>query len=155
MQVQSFILINFSTLNASITLNAPSIPPSSPNFAVQVTNFDGPIQIDVAYGNTSSNSSFQMNVQNNVAPSMDIFPSIISMDGIFDGCFKAQAKLSRVFVQDIRKNTSRTIDYDTLLPDIAMGRVSKDPKPPSYLDACHSVVNILSALGPVNLAFGP
>jgi len=142
-----------STLNTSITLNAPSIPPSSPNFAAQVTNFDGPIQIDVAYGNTSSNSSFQMNVQNNVAPSMDIFPSIISMDGIFEGLFKAQAKLSRVFVQDIRENSSRTIDYDTLLPDRAMGRVSRDPKPPSYLDT--SAVNILSALGPVYLTFGP
>lgn len=76
------------------------------------------------------------------------------MDGIFEGCFTARAKLSQVFVQDIRKNTSRTLDYDTLLPDFAMGKVSKDPKP-SNLDTCHSFVNILSALGPVNLTFGP
>jgi len=141
-----------STINASITLNAlttTSIPPSSPNFVAQVTNFDGPIQIDVVYGNTSLNSPLQMNVQNNVAS------SIISMDSTFEGCFNAQAKLSRVFVQDNRKNTSWTLDYDTSLPDIAMGRVSKDSNPPSYLDTCHSFVNILSALGPVNLTFVP
>ena len=90
-----------------------------------------------------------MNVQNNFAP------SIISMDGIFEGCFNVEAKLSQVVVQDSRQNASRTIDYHTLLPDIAMGTVSKDPKPPSYLDSCFSFINILSALGPVDLTFGP
>ena len=90
-----------------------------------------------------------MNVQNNFAP------SIISMDGTFEGCFNVEAKLSQVSVQDTRENASRTIDFHTLLPDIAMGRVSEDPKPPSYQDACFSFVNILSALGPVDLTFGP
>ena len=150
-QVHSFVLINFSTLNASITLNAlttTSIPTSSPAFAAQVTNFDGPIQIDIAYGNTSLPSAFQLSVQNNVAP------SIISMDSIFQGCFNAQAKLSQVFVQDTQKNTLRTLDYDTSLPDVAMGWVGMGSRPASYLAACHSFVNILSALGPVNLTFG-
>jgi hypothetical protein len=124
------------------------MPPSSPNFAAQVTNF-GPVQIDVAYGNTSLNSPFQMSVQNYAAP------SIISVDGIFNGCFNARAKLSQVFVQDNRKNTSRTLDYHTSLTDNAMGRVGKDPKPPEPPDTCHSYVNIVSVLGPVNLTFGP
>ena len=75
------------------------------------------------------------------------------MDGTFEGCFNAEAKLSRVSVHQTQKNTSRTLDYDTLLPDLAMGKVSKDPK--RNLDACDSFVNILSALGPVDLTFGP
>ena len=86
-----------------------------------------------------------MNVQNNVAP------SVISMDSMFQGCFSAQAKLSQVIVQD--KNTSQTIDFDTKLPDLAMGSVGNDPKP-SYLDTCRSYIYIVSALGPVNLIFG-
>jgi hypothetical protein len=153
-QTQPTILIldtGNSTLNASITLNAlttTSIPTYSPNFAAQVTNF-GPIQIDVAYGNTSLNSPFQMSVQNYAAPSN------ISMDGIFNGYFNAQAKLSQVFVQDNLKNTSRTIDYRTSLPDNVMGRVSKDSDPPDPPDKCHSYINIVSVLGPVNLTFGP
>jgi hypothetical protein len=125
-----------------------SISPSSPAFAAQVTNFDGPLQIDVAYGESSLPSPFQLNVQNNVAP------SIISMDSIFQGCFNAQAKLSQVFVQDTRKNTSRTLDYDTSMPNTASGWVGMGSRPASYLDECHSFVNILSALGPVNLTFG-
>ena len=145
-------MINSSTLAANITLNSlttTSILPPSPVFAAQVTNFDGLIQIGVAHGNTSVTSPLLLNVQNSVAP------SIISMDGIFEGCFSVQAKLSKVFVQDARENNSRTIDYETSSPDLVIGRVSNDPKPPSYQDACHSVVNIMSALKPVNLTFGP
>ena len=141
------MLINSSTINANITLNSltkTSIPNSSPAFAAQVTNFDGPLQIDVAYGNTSLPSPFQLTVRNNVAP------SIISMDSIFQGCFNAQAKLSRVFVQYNQKNTLRTLDSDRSMQDTAMGWIGKGPKSV----ACNSFVNILSALGPVNLTFG-
>ena len=76
------------------------------------------------------------------------------MDSIFQGCFSAQAKLSQVFVHDTQQNTSRTLDYDRSMPDIAMGWVGHGPRPATYMAACHSFVNILSALGPVNLTFG-
>jgi hypothetical protein len=125
-----------------------SIPTTSPAFAAQITNFDGPLQIDVAYGNTSLLSPFQMEVQNNVAS------SIIFMDSKFQGCFNAQSKLSQIFVQDNQKNTSRTLDYDTSTPDTAMGWIGYGSRPASFQVACHSFVNILSALGPVNLTFG-
>ena len=143
-------MINSSTINSSITLNAlttTSIPSPSPAFAAQVTNFDGPIHIDVAYGNASLPSPFQLNVQNNVAP------SIIFMDSIFQGCFNAQAKLSQVSVH-AQKNSSRTLDYDTSTSDTAMGWVGKGPRPASYIDACQSFLNIVSALGSVELIFG-
>ena len=142
--------MNSSTINASITLNAlkTSILPSSPAFAAQITNFDGPLQIDVAYENSSLPSPFQLKVQNNFAP------SIISMDSKFQGCFNVHTKLSQVFVQDTQKNTSRTLDYDTSTSDTAMGWVGQGSRPASLQVACHSFVDVLSALGPVNLTFG-
>jgi hypothetical protein len=142
----------FSTINASITLNAStktSIASSSPVFVVQAKNFDGPLQLDVAYDNASLPSPLQLKVQNNGAP------TIISMDSTFQGCFNAHTKLSQVLVHDTvnsQKNISRTLYYDTSTPDIATGWVGWGDRPSSL--TCLSCVDVSSALGLINLTFG-
>jgi hypothetical protein len=137
-----------STINASITLNAlvdTLIPVSSPVFVAQVQNFDGPLQLDVAYDNASLPSPFQLKVQNNGAP------SIISMDHVFQGRFDAQTKLSKVLVYDnTQKTPSRTFETDAMTSSMVMGWVGWGKKV-----ASPSCVDIVSALGPINLIFGP
>jgi len=139
-----------STINASITLNAlvnTSISSSLPTFAAQIQNFDGPLQLDVAYGHASLPSPFQLKIQNYGAP------SIISMDSIFQGFFNAQTKLSEVLVSaavDSQKNPSRTFEYDILSSNIAVGSVGRGGRPTVH----SSSVDIASALGLINLTFG-
>jgi len=139
-----------STINASITLNAlvnTSISSSLPTFVAQVQNFDGPLQVDVAYDNASLPSPFQLKVQNNGAP------SIISMDSTFQGFFNAQTKLSKVLVSDAvdpQKNPSRTFEYDVSSSNIAVGWVGWGRRPTVQT----SFVDIVSALGIINLTFG-
>jgi len=140
-----------STINASITLNAlvnTSISSSLPTFFASVQNFDGPLQLDVAYDNASLPSPFQLKVQNNGAP------SIISMDSTFQGFFSAQTKLSKVLVSDAvdsQKTPSRTFEYDMLSSNIAVGWVGWGRRPTATTP---SFVDIVSALGLINLTFG-
>ncbi|KAF8813772.1 hypothetical protein BYT27DRAFT_7083982 [Phlegmacium glaucopus] len=143
-----------SAINASITLNAPlttSIPSFSPAFVAQINNFNGPLQLHVAYEKASPASPFQLQIQNNVDQ------STIHMDDRFQGCFYVQTKLSEVFIQssmDLQKNASQILDYDVETPCKAMGWVGWDRRPMSGHIACQSSVTVLSALGPVNLTFG-
>jgi len=76
------------------------------------------------------------------------------MDDRFQGCFYAQTKLSEVSVQStvgFQKNISQILDFDSYK---TMGWVGWNRRPTSSQVACQSFVNVLSALGPVNLTFG-
>lgn len=145
----------YSAVNASITLNPQTtmtISPPSPAFIAQVFNFNGPLQLDVAYDNISLNSSsytLQLQVQNSAAQ------SAVNVGSVFEGCFNLQTKLSRAFVNNIvDSETNRTLYYDMETLQKAVGWVGSGRKPTSLQVACESFVDIISALGPVNVTFG-
>lgn len=69
------------------------------------------------------------------------------MDNRFQGRFYVQTKLSEVFV----RNTSQTLNYDMVTPYEATGCVGCLA---SSRVGCQSFVDVISALGPVNLTFG-
>lgn len=103
-------------------------------------------------------SPLQLQVQNNLAQTS------VSLDAYYQGTFSAQTKMSQVFVKDTAESPRddpanakrlRTLAYDQILEARASGWVGWGYRPMGSQRTAESYVEIVSALSPVTLTFGP
>lgn len=150
-----------SSIYANITLDSAETTEwskGSPGFVALVKTFNGPLNLDITLKDNVPVSPLQLQVQNNFAQTS------VALDSYYEGSFSVQTKLSQVFVKDTAESPRddpanakrpRTLLYDQILGSRASGWVGWGFRPIGSQRAVQSYVEIVSALGPVSLAFGP
>ena len=149
-------LLFISSIDANITLDSFEDPSNgAPGFAALVKNFNGSLNLAITLRNNAADSPFQMQVQNNNAPTS------VSLDSYYQGSFSVETKMSRVIVKDTARDDPakakrpRTLVYDQQLSDYAAGWVGWGSRPMAGSHAVQSCLEIESALSPATLTFGP
>jgi len=151
----------FSPINANITLDSSETTEwskGSPGFVALVKTFNGPLNLDITLKDNVPVSPLQLQVQNNLAQTS------VSLDSYYEGSFSVQTKMSQVFVKDTAQSPRddpanarrlRTLVYDQIFEARTSGWVGWGFRPMGSHRACQSYVEIVSALSPVTLTFGP
>jgi len=116
------------------------------------------MNLDITLKDNVPVSPLQLQVQNNLAQTS------VSLDAYYQGTFSAQTKMSQVFVKDTAESPRddpanakrlRTLVYDQTSEARSSGWVGWGFKPMGHQRAVESYVEIVSALAPVTLTFGP
>jgi len=118
-----------------------------------VKNFNGPLNLGITLEDNARVSPLQLQVQNSHALTS------VSLDSDYQGSFSVQSKMSQVTVKDtaplLRDKQARTLVYDQHFTACASGWVGWGLRPMARPRAVQSCVEIVSALSPVTLIFGP
>lgn len=156
-----YFLIFYSSIDANITLDSSETTEwskGSPGFVAVVTTFNAPLNLNITLKDNVPVSPLQLQVQNNLAQTS------VSLDAYYQGTFSAQTKMSQVFVKDTAESPRddpanagrvRTLTYDQNSNARTSGWVGWGFRPMGNQRTVESYVEIVSALGPVTLVFGP
>ncbi len=143
---------------ANVVLDSSKVsgPPKSPAFGMQVNNFNGPLNMSIAYSQNTPNTTMQFTVQNNLAP------TTITLDSRYQGSFCAKSKMDQIVVQSLVSSSDDPtgaqrpwiLDYSTQRDGYVTGYAGWDEMQMHSRKVQGSSIDITSALSPVFLNFG-
>lgn len=134
---------------------SPRTAPKAPAFGMQVNNFNGPLNMSVAYSQNTPNTTMQLTAQNNLAPTS------ITVDARYQGNFCAKSKLDPITVgtfvspSDDPTGARRSwiLNYDLQKADIVTGWAGWSTRP-MQSSKQGNTIDITATLSPVTLNFG-